>query len=226
MTTVVILQSNYIPWRGYFDLIRRADHFVLYDTAQFTKNDWRNRNTVVAPNGPIWLTIPVATAGHLGQTIEEALISDSRWAGRHLKSLQAALGRAPCFRAQIKPRLDDWFGSVATMAKISAVNRFLIEHVLQVLDIKTALHDATDLPQDGDKSGRLVSICRALGATRYLSGCAAKSYLDQAQFAAAGIAVDWMDYPAYPVYQQMDGKYQAGVSILDCLAHLSPDKVF
>lgn len=226
MTTVVILQSNYIPWRGYFDLIRRADHFVFYDTAQFTKNDWRNRNTVIAPNGLIWLTIPVATAGQFGQTIEETLISDPRWAGRHLKTLQAALGRAPCFRTQMKPLLDDWFARVATLAKISTVNRFLIEQVLQVLDIKTVLHDGADLPQDGDKTGRLVSICRAIGATRYLSGPAAKSYLDETQFAAAGIAVDWMDYPAYPVYQQMDGKYQAGVSILDCLAHLPADKVF
>ncbi len=226
MTTVVILQSNYIPWRGYFDLIRRADHFVFYDNVQYTKRDWRNRNTIIAPSGPILLTVPVATTGLYEQTIEEARISDSRWATKHLKTFQLGLARGPYFKSQLEPLLSEWFAEIAPFERLGSVNRFLIEQVLQVLDIKTTLHDAADLPQDGNKSGRLVSICRALGATRYLSGPAAKSYLDEAQFATAGIAVDWMDYPAYPVYQQTDGKYQAGVSILDCLAHLRPDKVF
>lgn len=226
MTTVVILQSNYIPWRGYFDLIRRADDFVFYDTAQFTKHDWRNRNRIVTPTGPVWLTVPVSTAGQFGQTIDTARITDMRWAARHLKSLQAALGRAPCFRSHLKPLVEDWFPAVGAMDRISAVNRFLVERVMRVLDIATRLHDAADLPQEGDRTGRLVSICRSLGATRYLSGPSARSYLDVAQFSAAGIAVDWMDYPAYPAYRQMDGGYDAGVSILDCLAHLPPNKVF
>lgn len=226
MTTVVILQSNYIPWRGYFDLIRKADHFVFYDTVQFTKNDWRNRNRIVTPTGPVWLTVPVATSGQFGQPIETVRITDVRWASRHLKTVQAALGRAPCFRSQLKPLLDVWFTRVASMDRISTVNRYLVSQILQVMNIRTSLHDASDLPQDGDRTGRLVSICRALGATSYLSGPSAKSYLDEQQFAAAGIAVEWMSYPEYPAYRQMDGGYEAGVSILDCLAHLPPDKVF
>ena len=226
MTTVVILQSTYVPWRGYFDLIRRADHFVFYDTVQFTKRDWRNRNRVVTPTGPVWLTVPVATSGQFDQPIEAVGVSDYRWAGKHLKTLQLGLARAPHFRSQLEPLLEDWFSAVAQMDRISAVNRHLVAEVMRLLDIRTQLHDASNLPQEGDRTGRLVSICRSLGATRYLSGPSARSYLEEAQFAAAGIAVDWMVYPDYPAYRQMDGGYEAGVSILDCLAHLPADKVF
>lgn len=225
MTTVVILQSNYIPWRGYFDLIRRADHFVLYDTVQFTKNDWRNRNRIVGPSGPQWLTVPVATSGQFGQSIDETMISDPRWARRHATALQSALGRAPLY-GQLGPLIADLFAQAATLTRISAINRLFIEGVMSLLGLRTPLHDARDLPASGDRNGRLITICRELGATRYLSGPAARDYLDTAAFTAAGIRVDWMTYPAYPAYRQMDGGYQAGVSILDTLASLKPDEVF
>jgi hypothetical protein len=57
--TAVVLQSSYIPWRGYFDLIHDADVFVFYDDVQYTVNDWRNRNRIKTANGVVWLTIPV-----------------------------------------------------------------------------------------------------------------------------------------------------------------------
>lgn len=225
MTTVVILQSNYIPWRGYFDLIRRADHFVLYDTVQFTKNDWRNRNRIVGTSGPQWLTIPVATSGQFGQTIDQTTVSDPRWTRRHANALQSALGRAPRFSA-LGPVLGDLYSHASGMLHLSIINRFFIEAVMSLLGLTTRLHDAREFEVAGDRTGRLVSICRALGATRYLSGPAARDYLDTAAFAAVGIEVDWMTYPAYPAYRQMDGHYQAGVSILDTLASLDPKEVF
>lgn len=224
MTTVVILQSNYVPWRGYFDLIRRADHFVLYDTVQFTKNDWRNRNRIVGPTGPQWISIPVATSGQFGQPIQDTATSDSRWVKRHQNALQAALGRAPGFRL-MKPWLDEAFAEAAGHDRLSGINRVFLGAIMAVLGLKAHLHDARDLPQTGDRSERLVGICRHLGATRYLTGPAARDYLDEAAFAAADIAVDWMTYPAYPRYRQMDGGYDPAVSILDALASLPADKV-
>jgi WbqC-like protein family len=226
LTTVAILQSNYVPWRGYFDLIRRSDHFVLYDTVQYTKNDWRNRNRIVTPQGPVWITVPVLHNNRFGQSIAETRISDPRWTRRHLGTLQAALGRAPRYRDALAPALSDWYAEAAGLDRLSAVNRLLIDRVMAMLGLTTRLHDAADLPQTGDRTGRLVSMCQALGATRYLTGPAARAYLDEAQFAAAGIAVDWMAYPDYPAYRQADGGYTPGVSILDVMANLPADKVF
>jgi hypothetical protein len=226
LATVAILQSNYVPWRGYFDLIRRSDHFVLYDTVQYTKNDWRNRNRIVAPNGPVWVTIPVLQSNRFGQSIAETLISDPRWTRRHLGTLQAALGRAPRYRDVLAPALDVWYRDAAALNSLSGVNRLLIERVMQMLGLATKLHNAADLPQTGDRTGRLVSMCQALGARRYLTGPAARAYLDEAQFTRAGIAVDWISYPDYPAYPQADKGYTPAVSILDVLASLPADKVF
>src|SRR4051812_3983115 len=97
LKTVSIIQSNYIPWRGYFDLIGLSDEFVVLDTVQFTKNDWRNRNRIKVAAGSPWLTIPVKTGGRFGQTIAETEIADPAWAGRHWAKLQATYRGRPGF---------------------------------------------------------------------------------------------------------------------------------
>lgn len=226
MTTVVILQSNYIPWRGYFDLIRRADHFVFYDTVQYTKGDWRNRNRIVAASGPLWLTLPVITAGRLYQRIDETLVSDVGWAEKHVSVLKNTLGKAPLYASYLGPRLKEWYTALSEERNLSRINRFFVEAVMAELGVSTSLHNSADLSQEGDRTGRLVSMCRALGATHYLSGRSAQVYLDVGQFTTAGIAVEWMEYPAYPAYRQMNGSYEAGVSVLDALAHLGPEGLF
>lgn len=226
MTTVVILQSNYIPWRGYFDLIRRADHFVIYDTVQYTRRDWRNRNRIVTAAGPVWLTIPVQTKGRFDQRIDETVVADQNWASMHLATIQHGLARAPRMRSHLLPLLNDWYGAAARETHLSRLNCSLINFIMTELGIRTQIHNACDLPQSGDRTGRLVSLCKALGATVYLSGPTAQSYLDIEQFADAGIAVDWMSYPEYPAYTQANRAYEPSVSILDALAYLAPERIF
>lgn len=220
------MQSNYIPWRGYFDLMRRVDHFVLFDTVQFTRRDWRNRNRIVGPSGPLWLTIPVESSGKYHQRINQTRIADGRWARTHLQSLRHALARAPRFKDWLLPRLEAWYDAAAQELMLSDVNRILIQAVMTELGITTALHSAQDLPQADERSARLLGMCKALGATTYLSGPSARSYLDEALFQNEGIAVEWMDYPAYPSYTQANGGHDPAVSILDALAYLPPEQVF
>lgn len=226
MTTVVILQSNYLPWRGYFDLLRRADHFVIYDTVQYTTNDWRNRNRIVGPKGAQWLTLPIRTKGRFGQSINEAEISDPDWARRHVSAIDNALAQAPYYKPWLRERLHDWFHNISGETRLSKVNKALIGAIAGELGLRTRLHDAADLPQLGDRTGRLVSICAHLGATHYLSGPSAQNYLDEEQFAAHNIAVDWMRYTDYSHYKQVDGGYRSDVSTIDALAHLPIDMIF
>ncbi|MFK7847930.1 MAG: WbqC family protein [Rhodothermales bacterium] len=226
MSIVVILQSNYLPWRGYFDLIRRADHFVFYDTAQFTKGDWRNRNRIMGRNGPIWLTLPTVTSSKFGQSIAETRISDKRWSKRHLGTLQAELGRSPFFREHLVQRLVQWYDTAGDMELLSEVNRFFIEGLMSILQIDTVLHSAADIPCSGDRTGRLVSICQHLEASRYLTGPAAQNYLDIDQFQKAGIAVDWMSYPNYPSYPQAGDGFHPRMSIIEAIAKLPARGLF
>ncbi|SDY41662.1 WbqC-like protein family protein [Jannaschia faecimaris] len=226
MTRVAILQSNYIPWRGFFDLIRKVDHFVLYDTVQFTRRDWRNRNRISTTAGPIWLTIPVESTGKYYQRINETRVADPRWTETHLRSLRHGLGRAPQFKTWLAPRLEDWFGAIRDEKLLSNINRSLIAAVMAELGITTTLHSAQDLPEADGRSEQLLEICKALGTTTYVSGPAARSYLDEGLFQSQGVNVEWMDYPTYPTYRQTNGIHDPAVSILDTLAYLPPEQVF
>src|SRR5215217_4697059 len=96
--TVAIVQSNYVPWKGYFDLVRSADEFVLYDDVQYTRRDWRNRNRIKTADGTQWLTVPVEVKGKYEQTIRETKVGDRGWAENHLTRLRHACGKAPFWR--------------------------------------------------------------------------------------------------------------------------------
>ena len=216
MTSAVILQSNYLPWRGYFDLIRDADVFIFYDEVQYTRGDWRNRNKIVAPNGERWLSLPIAKAGNFGQSIADTQISDQKWAAKHWDTLRGTYKSAPGFKAW-KPFFADFFERCADETGLSAVNQAFTKSMCERLEIKTKFVNSTDLPRTEGKTEKLVSLCQAVGADTYISGPAAKSYLDTDMFAQAGIDLVWKTYPDYPHYPQQDGEYRPGVSIVDTL---------
>ena len=197
MKSIAILQSNYIPWQGYFDLIRSVDEFVILDSVQFTKNDWRNRNRINTPAGPAWLTIPIRTAGRFPQRIAEAEVADSRWAHRHWRTLLQNYARASSFRRYARD-LERTYERAGRESHLSAINRMFLELACQWLDIRTTIRSCEMYPDHADRGERLVAICRAAGAGHYLSGPRAKAYLDSARFAAAGIEVHFLDYQGYP----------------------------
>ncbi|HXE17074.1 MAG TPA: WbqC family protein [Stellaceae bacterium] len=211
---VAIVQSNYIPWKGYFDLIRSVDEFVLLDSAQYTKGDWRNRNRIMTPRGPSWLTIPVANGPH-DRTIEATRIA-APWVPKHWALLTQNYGKAGCF-AEIAPYLKALYDGVAGETKLSGVNVAFIAGICRLLGIGTRISWSRDYAADGDKTDRVVAICRALGATHYLSGPSARAYLEIEKFSAHGIAVIYADYSGYPEYPQLHGPFEHRVSIVDLL---------
>jgi hypothetical protein len=214
--TVSIIQSNYIPWKGYFDIIGLSDAFIILDTVQFTKNDWRNRNRIKVAAGQPWLTIPVKTGGRFGQTIAETEVADASWAESHWSKLSATYRSLPGF-ALYGPVVRQAYEDAARETHLSAVNRLFLERLCGLLGIQTPITDATAYPDAPEKSERVLALCEAAGATRYLSGPAAKSYLDEAAFAARGIDLAYMDYGGYPEYEQVNPPFDHGVSVLDLL---------
>ncbi len=217
---VAILQSNYIPWKGYFDLIGLSDEFVLYDEVQYTKNDWRNRNRIKTPQGVQWLTIPVSHSGRFGQRIDEVHATDSRWRARHWRSLLQSYGASPYF-AEYRNTVEElYLGSEET--RLSVINRSFIEALCSALGISTRISWSSDHSGEGDRIERLIGLCRALDAEIYLSGPAARAYLDESAFARAGIELEYMDYTGYPEYAQPFPPFEHAVSILDLLFSNGP----
>jgi len=220
--TLVAVQSSYVPWKGTFDLFRRADVVVLLDDAQFTRRDWRNRNRIKTAAGPRWLTIPVRTKGRFTQSVRETEIADPGWALRHWRTLERAYGRAPRFR-EVRPLLEPLYRE-RRETSLSGVNRVFLEAIGRFLGIRAPLLDApADGGAPGGPSARLLSLCRREGATRYLSGPTAREYLDASLFAAAGVEVEWMSYDGYAEYPQLHGPFEHRVSILDLLVHAGAD---
>jgi hypothetical protein len=214
--TIAILQSSYIPWKGYFDIVRNVDEFVLYDDAQYTVRDWRNRNRIKTPTGTRWLTIPVQKISQ-DSPIREVRCAGSAWRQHHWGAIRSAYSRAPCFLDQ-KARWEELYLADDELS-LSAINRTLLEAALAQLGIDTPLRWSWELELAPGRTERLVEICRQLDATDYLTGPAARSYMQLDQFARAGIRVHWMSYDGYPEYPQLHGAFEHQVSILDLLFH-------
>ncbi len=222
MTTVAIVQSNYIPWKGYFDLLQRADEFVLYDDMQYTRRDWRNRNRIKTRNGLQWLTIPVEVKGRFEQKIKDTEVSDRSWPEKHWKSLTHNYSKAPHFR-DYRDRLEALYVQAGKLDRLSDVNHLFIRAICGMLGIDTRITWSMDYELVGGKSERLLGLCRTLDANVYLSGPAARGYLDENLFLASGIQVQWMDYGGYPEYPQIHPPFEHGVTALDLLLNAGPE---
>jgi len=218
---LAIVQSNYVPWKGYFDLMRSVDEFVLYDDVQYTRRDWRNRNRFKSPAGVRWLTIPVQVKGRYHQRIDETLVSDPKWAEQHWATLRSWYGKAPFFE-QYRSVLEGVYLGCEE-SHLSRINRSLLELVAGLLGIDTPFSSSLDYEISGTKTERLLGICEAAGATSYVSGPAAKDYFEESLFADAGIEVRWMQYEGYPEYPQLYPPFEHHVSALDLLFNVGPD---
>lgn len=221
MRKVAISQSNYIPWKGYFDSINMVDEFMLYDDMQYTKRDWRNRNKIKTKEGAKWLSVPVEVKGKYFQKINETLISDPKWGQDHWNSILHNYNKAPYFKMY-----KDVFEPLYLNNQedhLSLVNYQFIKAVCDILGITTKISWSSAYELKEDRNERLVDLCIKTGATDYYSGPAAQAYMDESLFAKENIQVHYYDYSGYPVYNQLHGDFDHAVSILDLLFCEGPD---
>lgn len=218
---IAILQSCYIPWKGYFDIIGSVDIFVVYDDVQYSKNHWHNRNLIKTPAGTTWLTIPVSKAEGAFQPIDKVTISQP-FADKHWRTIKQNYARAP-FMSTLGAQLEALYAEAAGMTRLTDINLLFLKTLSAYLGFETQFVLASELEARGGQTERLVRICQELGAARYLSGPAAANYIRQEEFQAAGIALEWMDYSGYPAYRQSHGDFVSAVSIIDLLLQMGPE---
>lgn len=217
---VAILQSNYIPWKGYFDIIHDVDEFIFFDDLQYTKQDWRNRNRIKTPRGPAWLTIPVGSSEK--RRLCDVELPDPRWAREHWQRLRSYYRAAPFFETY-RPFFEPIY-LVTRWRSLSELNQTLIRSIARdLLGITTHFADTRSLQTRGRKQERVLDILLQAEAAVYVSGPAATAYLDPGRLAAEGIEVVWKDYHGYPEYPQLYPPFAHDVSILDLLFHTGPD---
>lgn len=217
---VAVIQSNYLPWKGYFDIIHDAEIFVFYDDVQYTKNDWRNRNRIKTPTGLAWLTVPVGT--NLNRLICEVTLPDSGWQQAHWDRLASVYQTAPYYRYY-----RDFFREIYLAKhwkKLSDLNQYFIRRIGEdLLGIKTEFHDVREYSLGASRLERLLQLLAQTSATEYISGPSAASYIDPEQFAQANIKLTYKDYSNYPEYPQLYPPFEHAVSIVDLLFHVGPE---
>ena len=227
--SAVVLQPSYIPWRGYFHQIFKADIFVFYDCVQYDKHGWRNRNQIKTKDGCQWLTIPVATKGCVseGTPICEVMISlPDNWRNKHLRTIRMNYSRAP-FLGKYSALLDEIYSREdKLLADFTCATTEKLARALGITETK--FMRSSELGVEGTKTDRLLSVLKRIGATRYISGPSARSYLDEDALEREGIVVEYMTYD-YPDYPQGPGGFEGRVSILDLLLNVgdrSPEYIW
>jgi WbqC-like protein family len=218
---ICIIQSCYIPWKGFFDLIGRCDEYVIYDSAQYVKRHWHNRNRIKTGNGVEWLTIPVVSKGRFEQPIDQVEI-EKPWADKHWRALELAYRRAPFFD-EFAPTVKSWYERADKEARLTNVNAIFLHGIAGLLGLGTRMVSDAAYPAPGAKTERLLAIVRAAGADRYLSGPSARNYFDEAMFRAAGVTPEWMSYAGYPEYRQLYDGFEHAVTALDLLFNTGPE---
>jgi hypothetical protein len=211
---IAILQSNYIPWKGYFDIINMADEFIFYDHVQYTKNDWRNRNRIKTHNGIKWLTIPVSIQS-ASQQIRDTKISDKRWNIKHWKTISQEYAKSKYFK-EYKDFFENLYLS-SNEVYLSEINYKFIVAINSILGLKTSLSWSMDYNFKPGKNEALIELCKQAKCTTYISGPSAKKYIEEDLFAQNGIDLFWMDYSHYPEYYQLFPPFNHFVSIIDLI---------
>lgn len=221
--TVVILQPGYLPWLGFFDLLRKADIFVIYDDVQYTKRDWRSRNRIKTPNGPLWLSVPVITRNKYYQLIKEAEINnETNWRHDHLKSLKLNYGKSDFF-SLVYPFFEKGYSN--EWKYLLDADMYFIREIGSFLGIDTnKIVMASSLGADGKKSERLLNICLNFNTKLYITGNAAEDYIDIPLFNRHNIEVQFHNYN-HPVYAQLFGDFVPYLSAADLLFNCGPESM-
>ena len=220
MKKVAIVQSGYIPWRGYFDLIAAVDEFIIYDDMQYTRRDWRNRNKIKTPQGLHWLSVPVKVKGKYHQSIYEAEVDGSDWQRAHWKALEANYRKAK-FADEIFASLQAFYFD-QRFFYLSDLNFKLIIWICDYLGICTKISGSNEYELVDGRSERLLDLCRQAEATEYISGPAASGYLDETLFDNSDMKLTFFDYEGLPPYPQLWGNFESSVTVLDLLFNCGP----
>jgi hypothetical protein len=223
MKKVAILQSNYIPWKGYFDIISQVDEFIFYDDVQYTNRDWRNRNKIKTPDGLLWLSVPVGQSKN--RLICDVKIENKDWQKKHWQSISQFYKKAQFFN-DYKSFFENFYLN-EIHNNLSDMNIGLIKKICtEILNIRTNFKDSREFNLQGKKENRLLEQLIKTSATHYLSGTAAKDYICEQHFTDKNIKLEWIDYSGYPEYRQLFGKFEHTVSILDLIFNVGSNSPF
>lgn len=216
-----IMQPTYLPWMGYFDLIDRSDVFIFLDDVELSKQSWQQRNKILGPDGPFWLTVPVEGSSHT--LIQDAKIDDEkRWRDTHRKSFKFHYQNASYY-----PDHEDWINEVyaTPWENLSELNISLIRDLTERLGLSARFHRSSEFKTVNDRVSRITVLCNEVGADQYLSPLGSHAYLDEGTFAEEGIQLSYQHFE-HPEYEQVYGDtFTSHLSAMDLMLNTGPESL-
>ena len=217
---LAVHQPQYIPWLGYFHRIAKCDYFVFLDDVQYKKREFQNRNKILTPGGPLWLTLPVITKGHYTQNIKDVLLDSTEdWAKSHFKSIEHNYHKAPHYNEH-SGFLTELYSR--KWEKLIDVSMEFIKYAMNYLSIKTPWKMSSEYNVTETSTARIIELCKKTGADTYLSGAGGKDYMDEELFKQNGIKLIFQDFK-HPEYRQLHGKFEPYMSLVDLFLNCGAD---
>ncbi|MBU1417915.1 MAG: WbqC family protein [Proteobacteria bacterium] len=223
MKKVALTQSSYIPWKGYFDLINMVDEFILFDSVQYVKKSWRNRNYIKGANGPLLLSIPVLVKGKLSQRVRDVIARDDQWRKKHWKAFVVNYSKSQYF-SEYKDIFEALYLK-QNVYELSTINYHFIKTICELLGITTQIKYDTDYNYFHENANidKIIELLQCAQTEIFINGPTAQQYMTKEMFAVHNIDLQWMDYDGYPEYTQLHPPFEHHVSILDLLFNEGPN---
>ena len=219
---ISIMQPTFMPWAGYFHMIKNSDLFIFLDDVQFNKRSWQQRNKFLQLQNEIYLTVPVNSKGKFNQKINDVKINyEQEWKDKHLKVFEYNYKKHPFF--------NEVFNLITTaynkdFNELYKLNIFLIDLVKEYLSIKVETKLSSQFNITSTKGDRIIDLLKANGATKYLSPNGSKDYLNEGKiFKENNIELKYLDYKCLPYRQLNNKKFISHLSIMDAIFNLGTE---
>jgi hypothetical protein len=212
-------QPVYIPWLGLFHKIFLAEHFCIFDIAQYQTKDYNNRNLIKTHQGQIWLSVPVESKDHYQKKLCDIKIINNGWNKKHFKSIQLSYKNSPYFKDYSAGLEQILIGN--NYEFLTDLNTDILKFMLKAFNIDVQISKASDFDFAGAKSDLVLDMCVKLKADKYIFGSQGKNYADEESFKKQNVTIYFQDYK-HPVYKQLHGDFLPYMSALDLLFNEGP----
>jgi hypothetical protein len=217
---LVVMQPYFLPYLGYFDLLNITDEWIVFDTPQYMRHGWINRNRVLHPQEG-WQYIGVSLKKHARNTpLNRVEVADPDWGDMILRKLVHYKKEAPYYRQTIA-FFEDCFGRLRPVRNLSQINTDLFIRVARLLGIDRPITIFSELnltlpgPVKGPGDWGL-RVAQAVGASEYINRPGGADLFDARKFEEHGIKLTFQDYKTM-IYSCGMRAFVSDLSIVDVM---------
>jgi hypothetical protein len=220
---ISILQPSFIPWIGYFKIIKKSDIIVFLDDVQFNKRSWQQKNNIKTATGPLNLTIPVFSKNKFNQKINEVLIDyKNDFIKKHLVTIAQNYSKAEYFKLYFNNIEKIYNQKPKYLFDLNS--QFIFFFIEKIFNVKKKYYFSSDLNFKSKKSQLILDICKKFNSDIYISAEGAKDYLDEDSFKNEKIKIEYNRYNNCN-YRQLYGSFISNLSIIDLLMNEGPNSL-